>query len=171
MSARFRLPFPPSALLAAEDDRALLARFAADRDGAAFAALVRRHGPMVLGVCRRTVRDAHLADDAFQAAFLVLARKPDAVRASASLASFLFGVARRVALAARAARVEGPRPGRRGADAGGRRVPPIPTGSNELGVLDEELARLPDDLRAAAHRLLPRRAERRTRPPGSWAGA
>src|SRR5262245_24822449 len=101
MSARVRLPRNSADLLQFESDRALLDRFIADRDSDAFAALVRRHGPMVLGICRRTVRDIHLAEDAFQASFLVLSRRPEAVRRSASLACFLFGVSRRVSLAAR----------------------------------------------------------------------
>src|SRR5262249_31372195 len=82
-------------------DAALLARFARDRDEAAFAALVRRHGPMVLGVCRRIVGDTHLADDAFQASFLVLARKCATVRPGSALAGGLHGVGRRAALEAR----------------------------------------------------------------------
>jgi hypothetical protein len=60
---------------AAMSDGQLLGRFVADRDDAAFEALVRRHGPMVLAVCRRVLNDAHEAEDAFQATFLVLVRK------------------------------------------------------------------------------------------------
>src|SRR5262249_14456071 len=63
-----------------DPDPELLARFVATRDESAFAALIRRHGPMVLGVCRRLVRDAHRAQDAFQAAVLVLARKASPLR-------------------------------------------------------------------------------------------
>src|SRR5262245_42522319 len=82
-------------------DTTLLARFVQDRDQLAFAALVHRHGPMVLGVCRRIAGDAHLADDAFQATFLVLARKSLLVRPAGGLAGWLHGVARRAALEAR----------------------------------------------------------------------
>ncbi|OJW22589.1 MAG: hypothetical protein BGO49_00985 [Planctomycetales bacterium 71-10] len=89
-------------------DRELLDRFAATRDGAAedaFAVLVARHGPMVLGVCRRVLRDEHEAQDAAQAVFLVLARRAGAVRRRDSAAGWLYRVARRTATRARLAAV------------------------------------------------------------------
>src|SRR5262245_64972015 len=97
MPVRVRLPNPLTAL----DDRALLARFAEEHDQPAFEQLVKRHGGLVFGVCRRAVRDRHLAEDAFQAVFLVLARAPDRAVEATSVGGWLFGVARRVGLAAR----------------------------------------------------------------------
>jgi RNA polymerase sigma factor (sigma-70 family) len=141
MSARVRLPLQLPAVFAGEDDRALLGRFAAERDEAAFASLVRRHGVMVLGVCRRAVGDAHLAEDAFQATFLVLARNPAAAAGSSSVAGWLFGVARRVGLAARRSERRREQRERRASDVS----PPSPRPDFDdlLRVLDEELAALP----------------------------
>jgi RNA polymerase sigma factor (sigma-70 family) len=85
-------------------DRQLLERFTASRapaDEAAFAALVARHGPMVLGVCRKLLGDHHHAEDAFQAVFLVLARQANSIRNPEMLGAWLYGVARRTAGAAR----------------------------------------------------------------------
>ena len=86
-------------------DRQLLERFVACRDAVselAFTVLVQRHGPMVLGVCRRILADPHDAEDAFQATFLVLVRKAGSIRVEGSVGRWLFGVATRVAARARA---------------------------------------------------------------------
>jgi len=82
-------------------DACLLQRFVEQREEAAFTALVERHGPMVLGVCRRILRDPHAAEDAFQATFLVLVRKAGGVGDPSRLANWLYGVALRVAMKAR----------------------------------------------------------------------
>jgi RNA polymerase sigma factor (sigma-70 family) len=78
-------------------DRQLLERFADQGDEEAFAAVVRRHGPMVLGVCRRVLHHSHDADDAFQATFLLLVRKAGRLRWPDALSPWLYGVARRMA--------------------------------------------------------------------------
>jgi RNA polymerase sigma factor (sigma-70 family) len=129
-------------------DSQLLRSFAATRDEAAFAALLRRHGAMVLGVCRRLLRNEADAEDAFQATFLVLARKAGSVRCGPSLAPWLHGVARRVALNVRAEAT------RRPAEALAEIAGPAADTADELtwrevrGALDEELSRLPERLRA-----------------------
>jgi RNA polymerase sigma factor (sigma-70 family) len=131
-----------------QTDRELLRRFAARRDEAAFRALLGRHGPMVLRVCRRRLGNAHDAEDVFQATFLVLARKAASVRWRRSVASWLYEVANRLA------RESWRRAGRRRAYES--RVPPAPpadplseiTGRELLALLDEELLRLPEKYRA-----------------------
>ncbi len=85
-------------------DGELLRSFLVDHDSDAFAAIVKRHGPMVLGLCRQLTRDIHVADDAFQAVFLSLSRKAGAIRRPEALPAWLFGVAHRIALKARALR-------------------------------------------------------------------
>jgi RNA polymerase sigma factor (sigma-70 family) len=130
---------------AQEEDSLLLTRFLTDTDAGAFAELVRRHGPMVLGVCRRVLGNGPDADDAFQAAFIVLARKGHSVRSGRSVASFLFGVARFAALRAR------DKDRRRREYEARAATEPRSTHASDpelLAVLDEELQRLPDHLRA-----------------------
>src|SRR5436190_7109258 len=84
-------------------DAHLLAQFVKERDEEAFATLMGRHGPMVLGVGRRVLRGRQDADDVFQATFLVLVRKAASLRRPESLGNWLYGVAYRIALRARAA--------------------------------------------------------------------
>ncbi len=135
-------------------DADLLDRYVARREEAAFAALVQRHGPMVLGVCRRVLRHDADAEDAFQAAFLVLARKAAAVVPRAMLGNWLHGVAYRTALKARAmrhkrqARERSERPERSARP--DRRCPASDRALDHLQeVLDAELDRLPRPQRAA----------------------
>ncbi|MHB8952652.1 MAG: RNA polymerase sigma factor [Pirellulaceae bacterium] len=90
----------PDADRRAETDRQLVARFVGEREEAAFREIVRRHGPLVLGVCRRVLGEAHEAEDAFQATFLVLARDVGKIRKPNFLAGWLHGVAYRISLQA-----------------------------------------------------------------------
>src|SRR5438034_11266493 len=85
----------------ASSDEQLLADFVSRRSDDAFSALIGRHGPMVLNVCRRILHDSHAAEDVFQATFLVLADRADAIHRPTSLAGFLHGVAYRLAVRAR----------------------------------------------------------------------
>src|SRR5262245_8928974 len=127
-------------------DAELLRRFAAVRDESAFAELVRRHGPMVLGVCRR-IAGGDRADDAFQAAFLVLARRAGSIRRPESLAAWLHHVARHLAL-------------RQRTDTAWRKaatLPPVSSAEPDpldrlsarelLAAVDEEIARLSESYR------------------------
>src|SRR5579871_3025795 len=84
-----------------DDDRMLLHRFTKERDSDAFALLMQRHGPMVLRLAQRVVGDVQLAEDVFQATFLLLARKADTIRRAESLSCWLHGVAFRIALRVR----------------------------------------------------------------------
>src|SRR5438552_2099122 len=130
----------------------LLARFARHRDEAAFTALVERHGPMVLHLCRRVLGDVHAAEDAFQATFLVLARKAHALARPAALAGWLYGVAYRVALKARTVHRRRSRALATNAPAP-RDPPPAPlselSARELLSVLEQELFKLPDSYRMA----------------------
>lgn len=123
-------------------DGQLLQRFLNGRDGsaqAAFSALVDRHGPMVYRVCRRVLRDDHDSDDAFQATFLILARKAGSVRNVDSVASWLHGVARRVATRVKSDAVRRDFHLRQAAAA-----KPVETSTEESWAeLHEEVARLP----------------------------
>jgi RNA polymerase sigma factor (sigma-70 family) len=85
-----------------QSDRELIDRFLARQDEAVFEVLMRRHGPMVYRVCWRVLQHSQDAEDTFQAAFLVLAQKLRTVRKRDSLASWLHGVAHRLALKAKA---------------------------------------------------------------------
>jgi RNA polymerase sigma factor (sigma-70 family) len=142
-----RLSAPPGA----DPDAELLRRFACRGDPDAFAELLARHGPLVWNACRRVLPDPHDAEDAFQATFLVLARRAGSVRRPESLAGWLYGVAHRVARDARRRQrrrpwtgcVELPEP---------KDPRPDPLAGlmarDLLAVLEEEVRRLP-----AAHRL------------------
>ena len=151
---RLRRVIPPlrrAALLhdqAGMTDGELLGSFIHHRDAAAFEILVRRHGPMVLGVCRRILGNSHDADDAFQATFLVLVRKAEAIRSRELLASWLYGVAQNTARKLKAVNAR-----RRARERPVTAVPEPETRSAEPGddlrpLLDREVAHLPVKYRA-----------------------
>ena len=128
-------------------DQDLLQSFHAQQDQAAFHALLRRHGPMVLDVCRGTLGNEADAEDAFQATFLILARKAGSIRRAASLGSWLHGVAYRIALKARAQSAtrqkhEARTPGPKAAE------PDDLSWREVRQVLHEEVSRLPERYRA-----------------------
>jgi RNA polymerase sigma factor (sigma-70 family) len=124
-------------------DAQLLERFLARREEVAFAELVRRHGPMVLGVCRRVLGEPHAADDAFQATFLVLVRRAGSIVPRSALGPWLYGVARRTALKARGSAARRRRAEREAARARPRTTAPPAAVGDLRPVLDEELGRLP----------------------------
>jgi RNA polymerase sigma factor (sigma-70 family) len=127
----------------AVSDRELLGRFSESGDQAAFAALVRRHSGMVLGVCRRALSQLQDAEDACQATFLILARKARTTRWQSSIANWLYATARRVAHNAGVAAKRRTR--REGRAAVPEAIPPVDrmTGRELLATLDRELDRLP----------------------------
>jgi RNA polymerase sigma factor (sigma-70 family) len=128
-------------------DSQLLELFLCRRDDAAFEILVRRHGPMVLGVCRRILGDWHDAEDAFQATFLVLTRKAAAVIPRDRLGNWLYGVACRTALKARTASARRHMKERRARAMARRQTADDPPAQDWEPLLDQELSRLPDKYR------------------------
>jgi RNA polymerase sigma factor (sigma-70 family) len=140
--------FPGGKVAEEPSDTEFLRRFAAGRDEAAFEALVRRHGPMVEGVCRRILGNVHSAEDAFQAVFMVLVKKSASIRRPELLSNWLYGVACRVARKAKISAIR--------KESRERRAGKMPTQEQLLDlewaelkvVLDEELSQLPEKYRA-----------------------
>src|SRR5262245_57419698 len=125
-------------------DEQLLERYLTRRDEGAFEALVDLHGPMVLGLCRRMLRDPRDIEDAFQATFLVLVRKAPAIRDRSLLSNWLYGVAHRVV---RRARTRTLRRRSRETVVGELEVSAAPERPGVDPVLDQELSRLPEKYR------------------------
>src|SRR5262245_30136651 len=130
-------------------DEVLLERFTSRREEAAFADLVRRHGPLVLGVCRRVLHHEQDAEDAFQAVFCVLARRARSIRKRAAVGAWLHAVAYRLARNAQKGRSRQP--------VAAANLPDIPApdepsewvGRELRPILDEEVNRLPEKYRQA----------------------
>jgi RNA polymerase sigma factor (sigma-70 family) len=130
-----------------QTDGALVRAFLQGNDQAAFEALVRRHGPMVLQVCRRTLGNDHDAEDAFQAAFLILARRATSIRKKESLTSWLHGVAYRMATHAKRAAARRHKHESQ-ANPTPPRDPAFCAAWQEIQILlDDEIQRLPEVLR------------------------
>jgi RNA polymerase sigma factor (sigma-70 family) len=129
-------------------DGQLLARFVTSRDEASFVALLRRHGPMVLGVCRRVLRDAHDAEDAFQATFFLLARKASSVVRREAVGCWLYRVAYHAALEAAAANARRRARERQVTDMPHPEVTPAEP-PDWRPLLDKELNRLSEKYRSA----------------------
>jgi len=131
-----------------QTDEELLKRFATHRDDRAFEVLMQRSGPMVLGVCRRLLHDGHAAEDAFQATFMVLVRKAGSLSRPYLLGNWLYGVAYRVAVKARANAARRAAHERQAASMPKTESTPD-AGDRELrAVLDEEINHLPEKYRA-----------------------
>ncbi len=128
-------------------DAELLDRFLASREEPAFAALVQRHGPLVLGVCRRLLRDEQDAEDAFQATFLVLARKAASIRKKESLGAWLYEVAFRIAVRLRADAARRKLHERQAPEVSAVDATDPMLWQELAAVLDEELNRLPEKYR------------------------
>jgi RNA polymerase sigma factor (sigma-70 family) len=128
-------------------DGQLLDRFVGRREAAAFEAIVERYGPMVWGVCRRVLRDHHDAEDAFQATFLVLARKAASVASREKLGHWLYGVAFQTAMKARATRAKRRVRERPACVMTEPAAVPDEQAGELLARLDREVARLPEKYR------------------------
>jgi RNA polymerase sigma factor (sigma-70 family) len=129
-------------------DRQLLQRFVAHRDEDAFAALVRRHGPMVLGVCWRVLRQMQDAEDVFQATFLVLARKAASIAWRDGVGNWLYEAAYRLALEVRGRNARRHARERQVIPMRASETPAEPGGEELANVVEEELHRLPERYRA-----------------------
>jgi RNA polymerase sigma factor (sigma-70 family) len=129
-------------------DAELLERFVTRQEESAFEAVVRRHGPMVLGVCRHLLQDAHDAEDAFQATFLVLVSKAASIRNRTLLANWLYCVAYRVATRARSQAARRRARQTQGVEMVAAEPPPEGVGPELRPALYEELNRLPEKYRA-----------------------